>query len=279
VRVGVLNSWLANRYLSFWEPYLRALEVEVVQPEEIAMNLPLPSPIRRVLEQVFSLKNQGVDFLLLPDVQLGVEAPKAGLSPWMVDLQATLDRLVPGLPPALVVPAELSPEVAGLAAKIGQNLTQNPMLARRALERTKRQLSVPFKPPKQSGTCLVGVVAQPMLLTDPDWLAALRTGLAEQGFSLFLADKPPTELRQEGASLGLKLELPTDLEAAGMHRYLSRLGRLQGLLYVHDEQYLPLPTPLRKLLRRSPPLKPWRLVGLEAPWPQVAAELAKDLRV
>ncbi|GAO74496.1 putative uncharacterized protein [Meiothermus ruber H328] len=116
MRVGVLNSWLSSRYLPFWESYLQALEVEVVQPEEASVNLPVPAPIRRVLGQVFSLKTQGVDYLLLPDVQLGVEPHRGSPSPWLVDLQATLERLVPGLPPALVVPAERSPEVAGLAA-------------------------------------------------------------------------------------------------------------------------------------------------------------------
>ncbi len=279
MRIGLLDSWLSNRYLPFWEPYLQVLDIEIVHPEEASVQLPLPLPIRRVLGQVFSLKNQGVDFLLLPDVQLGVEAGKGSPSPWMVDLDATLGRLVPGLPPGLVVPAELSPEVAGLAAEIGQNLTRNPMLARRALERTRRLLDPPFKPPKQSGARLIGLVAQPMLTDDPVWLADLRAALAEHGLSLFLADKAPTELRQEGASLGLGLELPTDLEAAGMHRYLSRLGKIQGLLYVHDPEYLPLPRPVRRLLKKSEPAKPWRMVGLEAPWGGVALELAKDLGV
>jgi hypothetical protein len=277
VRVGVLSSWLANRYLPFWESYLQALEVEVVRPQAIAVDLPLPAPIRRVLSQAFSLKNQGVDFLLLPDTQLGVEALKGNPSPWLTDLDATLTRLIPGLPPTLVVPAELSPEVAGLAAQIGQNLTQNPMLARRALERSKHLLSASFPRPKQSGSHLVGVVAQPMLFSDPEWLAEFGDGLARHGLHLFLADKSPAELRQEGRNLELGLVLPTDLEAAGMHRYLSRLGKVKGLLYVHDAEYLPLPTPLRRVLKKNPPPKPWRLVGLEAPWSEVAAELAKDL--
>mgnify|MGYP005839323497 CR=1 FL=1 len=279
MRVGLLNSWLSSRYLPFWEPYLQALDVETVRPEESSVELPMPLPIRRLLGQAFSLKNQGVDFLLLPDVQLGVEYRKGSPSPWMVDLAATLGRLIPGLPPTLTVPAQLSPDVAGLAAEIGQNLTRNPMLARRALERTKRLLEPPFKPPKQPGTHLIGLVAQPMLTDDPVWLADLRAALAQHGLNLFLADKVPAELRQEGASLGLGLELPTDLEAAGMHRYLLRLGKVKGLLYVHDPEYLPLPNPLRKLLKKSEPPKPWRVVGLETPWHQVADELAKNLRI
>jgi hypothetical protein len=268
---------LSSRYLPFWEPYLQALDVEIVRPDEDTVQLPMPLPIRRVMGQAFSLKNQGVDFLLLPDVQLGVESHKGSPSPWVVDLAATLGRLIPGLPPALTVPAELSPDVAGLAAEIGQNLTRNPMLARRALERTKRLLEPSFKPPTQSGTHLIGLVAQPMLSDDAVWLADLRAALSRRGLNLFLADKAPAELRQEGASLALGLELPTDLEAAGTHRYLSRLGKVNGLLYVHDPEYLPLPNPLRKLLKKSEPPKPWRRVGLESPWSQVADALAKDL--
>lgn len=277
MRVGVIDGWLSDRYLPFWEPYLRELEVEVVHPEETPVELPFPGPIRRLLSQVYRLKNQSIDFLLLPDVQLGQEAQRGSPSPWLVGLGATLERLVPGLPPVLLVPAELSPEVAGLAAKIGQNLTRNPMLARRALERTKRLLDIPFKPIKQSGTHLIGLVAQPMLADDPIWLSDLQVVLAERGLNLFLADKAPAELRQEGVHLELGLELPTDLEAAGMHRYLSRLCKVKGLLYVHDADYLPLPTPLRRLLKKAPPPKPWRMVGLEAIWGQVADELAKDL--
>lgn len=278
MRVGVIDGWLSDRYLPFWEPYLRELKVEVVHPEETTLELPFPGPIRRLLSQVYRLKNQGVDFLLLPDVQLGQEAQKGSPSPWLVGLGATLERLVPGLPPLLVVPAERSPEVAGLAAQIGQSLTQNPMLARRALERTKRLLNASFTPPKQAGTHLIGLVAQPMLLSDTVWLQNLQAGLAEHNLALFLADKAPAELRQEGAHLELGLELPTDLEAAGMHRYLSRLGKVKGLLYVHDADYLPLPTPLRRLLKKAPPPKPWRMVGLEPPWEQVAGELAQHLQ-
>ncbi|WP_027882821.1 hypothetical protein [Meiothermus rufus] len=277
MRVGVLDTWLSNRYLPFWEPYFEALEVEVVPPMDAEVRLPMPLPIRRVLQKVYGLKNQGVDYLLLPDVQLGVEPQRGNPTPWMVDLAATLERLVPGLPPALVVPAELSPNLVGLAAEIGQTLTRNPMLARRALERTKRLLETSFKPPKQPGKRLIGLVAQPMLAEDTLWLEGLRNALSAQGLNLFLADKAPAELRQEGQKLGLELELPTDLEAAGMHRYLSRMGRIEGLIYAHDPDYLPLPRPLRRLLRRWPPAKPFQVVGLEEAWESAVKALAESL--
>ncbi|MCS7193788.1 MAG: hypothetical protein NZ849_02565 [Meiothermus sp.] len=274
MRVGILQSWLGDRYLPFWEAYLRALEVEVVRPQGLEGELPLPLPIRRVVQEALELKGQGVDYLLLPDAQLGVEAKRGSPSLWMVDLEAALAQFVPGLPPVLEVPAELSPELAGLAAQVGQTLSKNPMLARRALERTKRLLEPSYKPPQPLGEG-VGIVAQPMLLQG-EWLEGLRSALGQKGLRLLRADKPPAELRQEGAHLELGLELPTDLEAAGMHRYLSRLGRVRSLLYVHDPEYLPLPTPLRKLLRRHPPPKPWQVVGLEDDWSKVASGLVPD---
>ncbi|RDI96290.1 hypothetical protein DV704_00205 [Meiothermus sp. QL-1] len=274
MRVGVVQSWLGSRYLSFWKAYLQALGVEVVYPKT-GPKLPLPPPIQQVVSEVLSLKNEPVDYLLLPDVQLGVEAQRGTPPLWLVDLAASLDQLISGLPPALVVPAELSPEVVGLAAQIGQSLVKNPMLVRRALERTKGYLAPSYKAPLQAGTHLVGLIAQPMLTQEGEWLQTLRTGLEAQGLSLFLADRPPAELRQEGAHLGLGLELPTDLEAAGMHRYLLRLGKVQALLYVHDPEYLPLPAPLRRALRKTPPSKPWRMVGLEADWSRVGLELSR----
>lgn len=276
MRVGVLHSWLSHRYLPFWEAYLRELEIEVIHPSTELVNLPMPAPIRQVMGEVFSLKNQSVDYLLLPDVQLGLESKKGNPSPWMVDLQATLRRLVPGLPPALIVPAELSSDITGVAAEIGQSLTRNPMSTRRALERTKRKLTVEYKAPKQAGTALVGVVAQPVLLED-GILGNLRTALESKGLNLFVSDKSPKNLREEGQKLELPLELPTDLEAAVMHRYLSRLGKIKAILYLHDSEYTPLPNPLRKLAKHN--AKPWRLVGLDADWNQVAGELTAELAV
>lgn len=276
MRVGVLQSWLSERYLPFWEAYLQELEVEVVHPSPETVNLSMPAPIQRVMGEVFSLKNQSVDYLLLPNIQLGQESNRGNPSPWLVDLEATLRRLVPGLPPALVVPAELTPDAAGLAAEIGQSLTRNPMSTRRALERTKRRLQPEYKAPKQTGTALVGLVAQPVAL-ETTTLDGLRSALEAKGLNLFLADKSPAELREEGQKLELPLELPTDLEAAGMHRYHARLGKVKALVYLHDEEFIPLPNPLRKLAKHN--AKAWRLAGLNANWSQLVAELASELAV
>lgn len=274
MRIGLLQTWLGGRYLPFWKAYLAELELTLVQPQAEAIHLPQPEPVRSVLAQVFSLKNQGLDYLLLPDVQLGIEPRKGRPSPWMVDLEATLRNLVPNLPPVLTVPAELSPEVAGLAAEIGQSLSRNPMLTRRALERNKKLLTPSFKVPKQPSSDLVALIVQPMW-TESEAIQPLREALEAKGLYLFLPDKPPPEMRLEGANLGLNLELPTDLEAAGMHRYGSRLGKVSALLYLHDEAYLPLPNPLRKLAKHN--AKPWRMVNLEADWAATVEELVAEL--
>lgn len=279
MRIGVLTHWLSGRYLPFWEAYLRELQVEVVRPDASRVNLPLPGAIREVISEVLSLKNQGVDYLLLPDIQLGVESKKGNPSPWMIDLEASLRRLIPGMPPALVVPAELSADLAGMVAEIGQGLTRNPMTTRRALERTKYLLHPEYKAPKQAASGLVGLVAQPVLLDDPQTLAQIRAGLESSGLNLYLPDKAPWDLRQEGQKLELGLEFPSDLEAAGLHRYFSRIGKVKAVLYLHDEEYFPLPNPLRKLVHKSETGKPWRMLGLEADWPQLTGELAKELSV
>lgn len=274
MRIGVLTNWLSKRYLPFWEAYLQELGLQVIRPQADQVNLPFPEPIRQVIGAVMSLKNQGVDYLLLPDVQLGRESKKGNPSSWMVDLPASLQGLLPGMPPAMVVPAELSPEVAGIAAKIGQSLTRNLMVTRRALERSKYLLAMEFKPPKQAGSNLIGIVAQPVVLDDSETVKQLGDALQSCGLELFLADKSPQELREEGEKLELGLELPTDLEAAGMHRYLCRLGKIKGLLYLHSE-YFPLAGPLRKLAKHSN--KPWRMGGLDANWEKIVGELAKEL--
>ncbi len=277
MRVGVLNTWLSERYLPFWEAYLGQLNIEVIHPQSQAEQP--PSPVSLVVQQAQSLKNQGVDFLLLPDIQLGVESHKGSPSPWMIDLEASLSRVVAGLPPAIKVPAELSLELAGLAASIGQTLSRNPMTARRALERTKTLLHSQYKAPRQAGSSWVGLVAQPILLDNPAMLSPLRQALESHHLNLFLADKSPPELRLEGHKLGLGLELPTDLEAAGMHRYFSRLGKIKGILYLHDDEYAPLPNPLRKLVQRDGSNKPWAWLGTGDNPQQVVDVLAKGLEL
>jgi hypothetical protein len=172
----------------------------------------------------------------------------------------------------LKVPAELSPEVLGLAAEVGQTLTRNPMTTRRALEQTKNLIRPNLPKVQWAGTRLIGLVAQPQLLDDPATWGVVEGLLTQHNLSPAKPDLAPSALREEGEKLGLKLRLATDLEAAGMHRYFSRVGRIKGLLYLHDPDPAPLPTPLRKLVGKS--AKPSKLLIQGEDWSGAVGEFA-----
>lgn len=275
MRVGVLEGFLSRRYLGFWEAYLKALEVEVVRAQ-VAPDLRQPYclPVQGLLAQVEALKAQGVDYLLLPDLQGGVESERGGgACPWLLDLEATLLRYFPGLPPVLKVPAELSDKTLGRAAEVGHLLTQNPMVVGRALDRVRGLLKPlpPLKTPQGS----VGVVAQPYLLEDESFRKAVEEALAQEGLIPYFPDLPPEKLREEGDRL-LPMDLPTDRELVGMVHYLHRLGRVKGLLLVVSYACPPIPGLLRKAIRKLS--KPHRLVVLGEDWSGAVKELKRELQ-
>ncbi|GLV47798.1 hypothetical protein TJA_09640 [Thermus sp. LT1-2-5] len=276
MRVGVLSGFLSRRYLGFWEAYLEALGVEVVQAKAAPdLRQPYCLPVQGLLAQVEALKAQGVDYLLLPDLQGGVESERGGgQCPWLLDLEATLLRYFPGLPPVLKVPAELSPKVLGRAGEVGQILTQNPMLVGRALDRAKSLLKPP--PPLKSPPGSVGVVAQPYLLEDEGFREAVRKALAAVDLLPFFPDLPPEKLREEGDKL-LPMDLPTDKELVGMVHYLHRLGRVKGLLLVVSYACPPIPGLLRRAARRL--AKPHRLVTLGEDWTESLRALKSEMGV
>ena len=275
MRVGVLRGFLSRRYLGFWEAYLKALGVEVVRVEvPPARHQPYCLPVQELLAQVEALKAQGVDYLLLPDLQGGVESEKGGgQCPWLLDLEATLLRYFPGLPPVLKVPAELSERVLGRAAEVGHLLTQNPMLVERALDRV-RGLLKPL-PPLKTPLGSVGVVAQPYLLEDESFRRAVEEALSREGLIPYFPDLPPEKLREEGNRL-LPMDLPTDRELVGMVHYLHRLGRVKGLLLVVSYACPPIPGILRKAVRRL--AKPHRLVTLGEDWQEALRSLKEEMQ-
>lgn len=254
MKIGLLRAWLASRYLPFWEPYLRELGQELVDPGAVSPRpLPLLPPVPLVVAEAVALKEQKVDYILLPDAQLGIEPEgSSGFSPWLVDLGAALTRLVPGLPTLLKVPAEVSPQSLGFAAEVGQILTHNPMLARRALDRTRSLLDFRWpRPPTPRGDSWLGLVGQPYVLADAQFTAQLEEAAWNRGFGLALPQLSPPQLRREGEQLLPGLKLPSDLEVAGQIRSLSRLGRVRGLWVIADDEVAPLPGPLRRYLKRS----------------------------
>ena len=100
MRVGLVHGFLSRRYLDFWRASLEALGVEVVEAAPPPSDLPFCLPVQRLLAQVEALKEAGVDYLLLPDLQGGVESERGGgQCPWLLDLEAALLRYFPDLPP------------------------------------------------------------------------------------------------------------------------------------------------------------------------------------
>jgi len=231
MRVGVLDTWMSERYLPFWRAYLAELGAEVLAPrlpvsEALArVEEPWPRPARLLAARVLELKARGAEAVLVPEA-VGESPRGSGQCPWAVDPASMLERELPGLPPLWRVPPERSEAVLGLAAQIGQGLVQNPQEVRRALDATRRLLT-PYKPPAMPrAERLLGVAAMPYLLEDPRLYPELVRAAEARGWTLARPDVSPERLRDEGARLGLRIDLPTDLEFAGAAHYLGRLGRV-----------------------------------------------------
>ena len=273
MRVGLVHGFLSRRYLDFWRAYLEALGVEVVEAAPPPSDLPFCLPVQRLLAQVEALKEAGVDYLLLPDLQGGVESERGGgQCPWLLDLEAALLRYFPGLPPVLKVPAELSERVLGRAGEVGQLLVRNPMLVGRALDRTRRLLKPPPPLPTPQGS--VGVVAQPYLLEEPAFRREVEAALRAHGLEAYFPDLPPERLREEADRL-LPVDLPTDRELGGAIHYLGRLGRVKGLALVVSYACPPIPGLMRKAARRLG--KPYRLLTLGEDWQEPLAALKAEM--
>ncbi|MGQ9735613.1 MAG: hypothetical protein ACUVUP_03365 [Thermaceae bacterium] len=250
MRVGVVQGFLSRRYLDFWEAFLKELGVEVLKSEKKPLPLDFCRPVQELIHQVEALKAKGVGYLLLPDLQGGVVTEKGGgQCPWLLDLEAALLRHLPSLPPVLKVPVDSS-KTLGRAAEIGQILSRNPMLVRRALDRTQRLLAPPSPLPNLQGVHLVGVVAQPYLVEDPSFREEVKEAFLPHDLTPYFADLPPERLREEGRKPALGVLLPTDLELLGQSHYLDRLGRIKALAYITSYACPPIPGLMKKAARR-----------------------------
>ena len=241
MRIGVLDTWLARRYLPFWRPFLVELGAELVGPEapfEEALAFPaegVGEAGRAALGRIAELKEKGVHRILLPDIQLGVEAERgSGACPWVRDLAAVAPVFVPGLPPLWRVPGELGEGTLSRAAEIGALLVENPQRVRLALERTRAKVGPPgpFRPSWAAPEGALGLAAPPYVLEEERLYRSLREALLPLG--LTLADRPPAELRDEGARLGLRLKLPSDLEWAGAAHALARRHDVRAVVLLYE---------------------------------------------
>ena len=243
MRIGVLDTWLPRRYQPFWRPFLEELGVELVAPErpfDEALAFPAPelgSSARAVLGRIAELKEKGVDRLLFPDIQLGVEAERgSGACPWVRDLAALLPLYLPGAPPLLQVPGELGEGTLSRAAAVGAELTDHPPKVRLALERTRALATPPgpFRPAWAAKEGPLGLAAPPYVLEEERLYPELREALLPLG--LTLADRAPAELRAEGDRLGLRLKLPTDLEWAGAAHALARRHDVRAVVLLFEPE-------------------------------------------
>ena len=241
MRIGVLDTWLPRRYLPFWRAFLAELGTELVVPEApFAEARAFPAEGvggagRAALGRIAELKALGVDRILLPDIQLGVEAERgSGACPWVRDLAAVASLFVPGLPPLLVVPGELGEGTLARAAELGAALVENPQRVRLALERTRARVAPPgpFRPDWAAPEGALGLAAPPYVLEEERLYVGLREALSPLG--LTLADRAPAELRAEGARLGLRLKLPTDLEWAGAAHALARRHDVRAVVLLYE---------------------------------------------
>ncbi len=278
MRVGLLDTWLPRRYLGFWRAYLRELGAELVEPERPfadALTAEAPDwaslPLRAVLGRVDELKGR-VDRILVPDAQLGVDSERgAGQCPWVRDLAATLRHLRPSAPPFFVVPTEPTERALGIAAEIGAQVTESPPRVRLALERTRKFLVPPgpFVLPGASREPEIGLVAEPYLLEEPRLYRDLLEGLSD--LKIGVADRPPAFLREEGRRMGIRAELPTDLEWAGAAHYLARHHAVQKVLAIIEPECAGFARVARWISKAIP--KPLVVVPLGTPAGEVRARL------
>ena len=250
MRIGVLDLGVGRRFLPFWEPFLEELGAELVRPGPGGR---AASPVDALQAGAEELKRAGVDHVLIPDLQLGVESEAgSGACPWVRDPAAFLREVVAGLPPVLVVPGELGPDTPGAAARVGAALAGNPQEVRLALERTRSKIRPPgpFAPGWARREAPVGVYGPPYLLEDDRHYRPLAAALGERG--LTLPWRSPAELREEGARLGLRLKLPTDLEWAGAAHALARRHDVAAVLLLHDPDCPASQRVARRIAERLP---------------------------
>ena len=271
MRIGVLDTWLHQRYLFFWDAFLSGLGMEIVTPQvEAAEALSrleteageLPRAARLVIARVLELMRRGVDYLLLPDIQLGAESERgAGRCGFTADLKQALLETLGELPPVLLVPSELDEHTPGLAASHGLQLTNNPAAVHLTLVRVNYLLSAreSRRVPRPSVPA-VGLVGEPQLVEDqrlyPELIAALHTA----GLTPITAELPPARVRAEGLHFGLRVDLPTDLELVGSAGYLERRGYVGSLVLLADPACRPVENLIGRLKARlHKPARIWRL--------------------
>lgn len=244
MKIGLPDTLRYHRYGPWWENFLNAIGVEVLKPElaleqalkEGAKLMPQEAPtVQLFVGRVLELAPL-VDALLMPDLNPGAEPDEHGANsdPWAVDLGTVLSRRL-SLPPVHAVPARLdATETSNAAIRLGQILSQNTQIVRRALDRTQSGLKAPRLPEllwARSGKKTVGVIGEPTLLEQPFLWTGLRAKLEHHGLhAVFASDLPRERLLELGRARRPDLMLETDLETVGGAAFLEGKGQARGLI-------------------------------------------------
>lgn len=260
MRLGLLDTVLFGRYGAWWTTLLENIGVEVALPKaSFAESLQLgqrampnePVTMQLMVGRVLELATD-VEGLLIPDVNPGAEPGTRGaaLEPWLVDLPTMLAQRY-SLPTIYKIPPRLEPnETAGYAVRLGQSLTGNAQLVRRALDRLQASLKPsPIPEPlwTKAGMQTVGVVADVLLLEQPYLMQDTLTSLEQAGLhTILLSTMPRVRAVEEGKRINPYL-LEIDHEMIGAAKMLAQKAAVRGLVFITQ----PYATAQSKLLGRS----------------------------
>lgn len=231
MKVGLLDT-LGSRYLRFWEPYLRDLNVQVTRPtlpkhEAYALGRASladePPHVQLALGRILELAE--ADAILVPHLN-GIEG-----DPWGDAFTDVLSRRVSSLP-ALVTAPETGEAAARAAAEVGARLTHNPGLVRRALDRNRPMLT----PPRASmpsltaaGKHTVALIGPEALLAEPYLLGDLMLVLGQAVHVVPSGSLPRDAVLERGLRAGAGT--PGERELAGAQGVLEGKSAVRGLVF------------------------------------------------
>jgi len=245
MRIGFVTRLLWDRWGPFWSRLLHAAGAEIVAPDPGLLERASHDPrlgavsgraFRAAAAEAIALS--GCERLIVPDPNFGYDGARGSAQdPFVADFPGALAQAVPGLPPLLAVPAELSsPAIESLAISILSTVSPSPGTVRRVWQTHRADLKTPraaglgtAKTPSTTST--VALVGQPWHLSEG--LRSRLEGTAEHLVSAHQLD--PAALRDEGWRVDDKLA-PTDAEALGAVRRFARRPGIARIRMVVDPE-------------------------------------------
>jgi len=243
MRIGFVTRLLWDRWGPFWSRLLHAAGAEIVAPDPARLEQASDDPrlgavsgraFRAAAAEAIALS--GCERLIVPHPNFGYDGARGSAQdPFVADFPGALAHAVPGLPPLLAVPADLSsPGIESLAISILSTVSPSPGTVPRLWQTHRADLRTPRAPGvpaarTPSVTSTVALVGQPWHLDE-----ALRDRLEATGEHLVSAHRlDPAALRSEGWRVDDKLA-PSDAEALGAVRLFARRPGIARVRMVVD---------------------------------------------